>query len=210
MFCSIKNVKALLYGGCEYSVVSNLKSLVSNVNISYTYEIRNNDAYFNVTLNKIPKDVYFIDTKTNAKYYYSDTADGEITIKEYNNVTDGQYRFMIYNGICDGVKLGTKYYKFPKYNKIYNSEICKGIENYSLCKKWSKDNYSDDEKINKIKEYKSSEKEDVEKSEIKYEKDTISKIVEFYIKYYYLFLPIIIFICVIIMFISRKKNSFKL
>ena len=35
-------IKALKYGGCEYSEISKLKSYVSNVNISYDYYIFDN------------------------------------------------------------------------------------------------------------------------------------------------------------------------
>ena len=38
------DIQALTYGGCEYSVVSRLKSLVSNVNVSYDYYIKDNSA----------------------------------------------------------------------------------------------------------------------------------------------------------------------
>ena len=212
MLCFIKNVNALKYGGCEYSTISNLKMLVSNINVSYTYEINDNKAYFNVILNNIPRDVYFIDINTGNKYYYENTNNGEIVISGYNNDfgESGQYKFFINNNICNGIKLGTKYYKIPPYNNKYNSELCKDLENFSLCKKWSKNTYTDEEFKQKIEEYKNVKNEKVEETEIKYEKDTLSKVVQFYIKYYYLFLPAIILICIIIMVISKKRNSFKL
>lgn len=211
LFLTNYSVGALSYGGCDYSTISDLKSQVTNINVSYTYEIIENEAYFNVTLNNIPKDVYFIDKNTGKKYFYDNTLNGEITINGYSEITGGRYNFFVYNNVCNEVKLGTKYYNFPIYNKRYNSEPCKGIENYYLCKKWISKYYSNEEFNKKIEEYKNSKKnETLIDNEIKYEKDITTTIVEFYIKYYYLFLPVLIVICFIIMHISKKKNSFKL
>ena len=211
LFFTGYSVKALSYGGCDYSIISDLKSRVNNINISYTYEIIENNAYFNVTLNNIPKDVYFVDTSTGKKYFYDNTLNGEITIDRYSEITSGQYKFFVYNNVCNDVKLGIKYYNFPIYNKRHSSELCKGIENYYLCKKWSNKYYSDEEFNKKIEEYKNSaNNETVKDNKIKYKKDITTRIVEFYIKYYYISLPALIIFCFVIMYISKKKNSFKL
>lgn len=204
------SVKALTYRGCDYSTVAKLKSLINNINISYTYEIKNNTAYFDLTLNNVPKDVYFVDSKTRKEYTYEDTKNGEITIKGYNNVQDGQFRFYINNGICDETKLGSKYYKFPIYNYRYKSELCKDISNYSLCKKWISKEYTDYEFEQKILQYKEKLNTNEENETVTYEKDLITKIVDFYIKYYYYFLPLLIIVCMLIMYISKKKNSFRI
>ena len=34
------NSSALTYGGCDYSTVSRMKSIVKNINISYDYTIK--------------------------------------------------------------------------------------------------------------------------------------------------------------------------
>ena len=203
-------INALTYGGCSYTTVAKLKALVNNINLSYTYEIKDNNACFNITLNNIPKGVAFKDLNTQKTYTYSDTKNGEITIYSYKDGEDGQYRFTINNNVCDGIKLGTKYYKLPIYNTRYQSESCKDIPNYFLCKKWLSKYYSDYEFEKNINEYKESFNATDDELDIKYEKDLISKIVGFYIKYYYYFLPAIILICIIVMHVSKKKNSFKL
>ena len=204
------NVIALTYGGCDYKDISTLKSMINNINISYTYEIKDNDAYFDITLTNVPNNVYFIDTYDKKRYEYSDTNNGEITIKSYNNVTSGQFNFYINNGICNDIKLGNKYYKFPIYNKRYSTETCRDLEDYYLCKRWVSKYYSDSEFEEKIQKYRETKQEEQESDKIIYKKDFISEIVEFYIKYYYYFLPGIIIISGLIMIISKKKNSFKL
>lgn len=205
------NCSALSYGGCDYSTISVLKKLVNNINISYTYEIKDNNALFNVTLNNIPNNIYLVDSINQKKYEYTDTIDGELIITNYNNIYDGKYIFYVNNGICDGIKLGTKYYKLPIYNTRRNSELCADIPNYSLCKRWITKEYSQSEFEKSIEDYKKSlENQEEQQEEIKYEKDFLSKIVEFYIKYYYYFLPIIIILCIIIIAISNRKGKFKL
>lgn len=205
------NCKALTYGGCDYNTISNLKKLVSNINISYTYEIIDNEAYFNVILNNIPDNVYFTDSNSIKQYSYPDTINGEITIQKYNNIQGGKYTFYVNNNVCNNIKLGTKYYNFPIYNRRRNSELCKDIPNFYLCKRWILKDYSDEEFSNIITEYRKSLKTSEENvAKIKYNKDIISKIVNFYIKYYYYFLPAIILPCILIIAISNKKQKFKL
>lgn len=203
-------VNALNYGGCNYTVVANLKSLINNINISYLYEIRDNDAYFSIVLNNIPQDVYFVDSITQKKYTYNDTDNGEITIGEYNNIKNGQFRFYVNNNICNGIKLGIKYYSFPIYNKRYQSEICKDISNHSLCKRWISREYSDNEFEKEINDYKNNFEEEKEEKNIVYEEDLLSKIITIYANSYYYFLPAIIIVGLITMHILKRKNRFNL
>lgn len=204
------NVLGLSYGGCDYAVVSRLKSLVSNINLSYSYRIVNNKAYYDVTLTNIPKDVYFIDVLTSKYYYYSNTNNGEITIRDYDGKS-GRYKFYSYTNNCTNVLLGNKYYNFPIYNIYYNDPLCKDIPNYSLCKKWVDKLYPSYEFERRINEYKFNlNNNEIIEEEVIYEKTLFNKIIDFYVKYYYLILGAIILVCWIIIMISRKKNSFKL
>ena len=52
-------ISALTYGGCDYSDVARMKSIVTNINLSYDYKIIDNEAYFDVTLSNLTKDIYF-------------------------------------------------------------------------------------------------------------------------------------------------------
>lgn len=203
------NCKALSYGGCSYSEVSRLKSFVSNVNISYDYYIFNNKAYFNLTLSNITPGIYFVDSYTGNLYNYNDTNEGEITIYDYNTF-NGNFNFYSSLQQCYGIKLGTKYYKFPQYNIYYNDPLCQENENFSLCQKWKKVTHSYSEFKNKLEEYnKIIENEVIEEDdEIEYQKNILDKFVSFYIKYYYILLSGIILVCVVIMIVSSRKNKF--
>ena len=204
------NVRALTYGGCDYSSVSRMKSLVNNINISYDYRIIDNVAYFDVTLNNITPEMYFWDTLTNETYTYADTQNGEITIHNYTG-TSGNYKFYSAMSDCYGTALGTKYYSFPNYNIYYTNALCSDIPNYSLCQKWVKINYSYDKFEKIIFAYKDSlnSQEPIEE-QVEYKDNILNKIVEFYVSYYYYFLVAVILICGIIILIKRKKDKFKL
>lgn len=207
IFCS---ASALTYNGCDYADISKMKSIVTNINLSYDYKIINNEAYFNVTINNLTEDIYFYDTATGKEYYYSDTNNGELVIYNYN-ITSGSYKFYSTKNNCSRILLGTKYYNFPVYNRYYGSPLCSDIPNYSLCQKWGYVNYSQDEFEKIIYEYKKNKpiEEDVE-IEAEYKKTFFDKIVDIYINYYYYFLGAVILICVVVIIINNKKNYFRL
>lgn len=205
------NILGLTYGGCEYSEISTLKSYLSNLNFSYDYYTVDEQIYFSVTINNIVPGMYFVDSRTDKVYNYSDSIDGEIIISGYKG-TSGNYKFYSSLNDCPGVKLGVKYYKFPSYNKYYKDPLCEANANYSLCQKWAdvKYSYSEFEKL--INDYNKKKNEIVEnqENEIIYEQTFFDAFVKFYIDYYYFILIGIIVICITAMIISKKKNSFDL
>ena len=201
---------ALTYGGCEYSAISRIKSLVSNINISYDYHIVDNTAYFDITLNNIPQDIYFMDTDTNIKYTYSDTNNGEITVYDHTK-SSGSFKFYSTLDKCYGISVGTKYYTLPIYNKYFKDEACLDIPEFSLCQKWSSINYTYDEFKKLVDEYKKKKNDSEENEDIpEYNKTIIDKAIDFYISYYYFILVGIILICIPIMLIKNRKDRFDL
>ena len=63
--------------------------MANNVDVTYTYKINNEDAYFDITLANIQSDMYFIDNYTGRTYYYNDTNNGTITLNDYPSGTVG-------------------------------------------------------------------------------------------------------------------------
>ena len=206
------NILGFTYGGCDYSIVSKLKSLVTNINISYNYRIENNNAYFDITLNNITPDMYFYDVTNKKNYYYNDTNNGEITIHNYvGNGKTGTYKFYSAKNECYGISLGSKYYKLPTYNIYYGSELCEGAYDYSLCQKWTSVNYSYEELRSLISEYKNNKtKEEIKENNIIYKKGFINKLIDFYINYYHYLLIGIIVIFSIIIIVKQRKEKLKL
>lgn len=204
------NILGLTYGGCDYSSVSRLKSLVTNINISYSYRIENNNAYFDITLNNITPEMYFYDVANKKNYYYADTNNGEITIHNYiGNGKTGTYKFYSAKKECYGISLGSKYYKLPNYNIYYGSELCKSASNYNLCQKWATVNYSYEELESLIYEYKNkNNKQNI--IDNSYKKGFLSKLVDFYINYYYYLLIGIIVIFGVIIIVKKRKDKLEL
>jgi len=208
MHCFIANASALSYGGCDYSVISRLKSLVTNVNTTYDYRNENGIIYFDLTITNITPEMYFYNNYTRKNYTYSDTNNGEITI--YGLMNSGTLKFYSNVSECNGINLGTKYYKFPTYNQYHTSELCKDIQNYSLCQKWADVNYSRSEFQEKVEEYKKSKENIEEEIEVQYSKSLLDIILEFYINYYYIVLGLIILVCGTIIIVKSRNNKFDL
>ena len=206
----IFDIQALNYGGCDYSTVSRMKSIIKNINISYDYDIIENEANFHITINNLTDDIYFEDSVSGKNYYYKDTIDGEITFYNYK-VNSGNFSFYSNKKECYGLSLGKKYYSLPSYNKFFSHALCSDIHDYKLCKKWGYFNYSEDEFIKLVSEYKEKNViEEHQKEEFVYQKTLFDKIAEFYINNYYYLLGGVIIICVTLIFINNRKNRFKL
>lgn len=208
LLCS--TVKSLTYGGCSYSEITRLKNFISNINISYDYYEYGKDVYFYVTINNIVPGIFFVDSQTEKKYKYDDSIDGELVIMDYTG-TGGSYKFYSDLSNCYGIALGTKYYKFPTYNRYYNSDLCNNNKNYNLCQKWQNVTYSYSEFEKILKKYNEGKEEIVEEEiESVYEQSYVDMLIKFYIEYYYIILIGIIVVCVLIMIINKKRNSFDL
>lgn len=209
LFISIRSVSSLTYGGCDYSTISRLKSLVTNVNISYDYYIENNRVFFNVTLVNITPGMSFKDSLTKNVYRYEDTNNGEITITGYTG-DSGNYKFYSTIPGCEKILYGTKYYKFPIYNEFYNDPFCSG-KDIDVCKKWVKSKITSQEFTKYIENYEKEQekiKEEEKNNEI-HNKGLFDYISDVYVKYYYLILPLIIIACSLAIYVKRKKDRFK-
>lgn len=206
----INEVSAIVISSCKISVLSELKSVASNINLSYTYEIRNNNAYFKVTINNLNNKFYIIDNLGN-KFYYNNSNNGEIITNEYSNIE--KIKYSIYSNIpeCMNDLLTTKYINLPTYNIYYTDPLCKGMEDYKICQKWYKQTLDYDEFVIKVNKYKNVHKELEEvKKETVSTKGLFDILFDVYINYYYIILPIIIIICLSFMYIKNRKNRFKL
>lgn len=199
---------ALVISSCSTSILSELKTLASNVNLSYDYEIRNNQAYFKITINNLNNKFYIVDSLGN-KYTYSNSNNGEVITKEFAYTK--KIKFSIYSNVtnCMDDLLTTKYVNLPTYNIYYGSEECKGIEEFEMCKKWyNTSSYYDF--LTAVNKYKNEKNKEKVVEEIIPVKGLFDNLFDFYIKYYYIILPILIIVCLTIMYIKNRKNKFDL
>ena len=191
---------------CKYSEISKLKKIASNVTTKIDYIESNNTVTFSVTLTNLNKDIYFVDKTTGKEYRFTKE---EITITGYSSGLKVQYDFYPVNENCNDQVIYNLWISLPTYNKYYNDAVCKGIETYTLCQKWSSHNLSYDKFKEKVEEYKNSliinpPKED---NPIYEEYSIFSIIIEYLIRYYYVILIIIIIICAIGIYFQNKKDS---
>lgn len=208
---AITNVNAEDSKKCDYKEIARLKSIVTNVEIYYDYNIVDGRAHFDVTLVNLTGNLYFVDMNSGKTYDKSLFKNGSVEIKDYS-VSSVSYKFYSDFGDCVGTYLGIKFVNFPTYNRHYETELCKENKDLSLCNKWVSVDYSYSELERRINDYKTAiyDTDEHEDTEIEYEQSLFDKIVAFYIEYYYVVLGVIILISVVTMLISRKRNSFKL
>lgn len=187
---------------CTNSEMTRYKRLASNINYSYDYIEQNDDVTFKITLVNLNSEVYLVDS--NGKYYYQDN---EIVI----DALDGQnISFKVYprNNYCDTELLYTINITLPTYNKYYNDEICKDIQNYKLCQRWANINLNYEEFTKKVNEYKQSLiKEEPIVEEEKVEESLLDYIIYYFAKYYYVILIAIIVFASIGIYKSSKKDN---
>lgn len=195
------NIKAY----CTSSDKAKLKKIVSNVNISYDYEIVNYKAKFKITFNNLTPDIYFKDPYGNIYRTY-DLENNEVVL--YNYSDGNSYAFNFYGAnSCGSEKISTLYVTTPTYNPYYQYSVCDNAREYELCQRWASHSLSRSEFIKSVKEYKEKngiiDDTDIKK-DISYIDFTIS-----FIKMYGLYiLGGIVIVIITVKIIRYKKDSF--
>lgn len=186
---------------CEYSERTRLQKIAQNVTYSYDYIEENGNVTFTFKFNNLTSDLYLVDTINKTNFNYSGE---ELVLGGFKADTSYKFAVRTTNMFCDSSALYYIYITTPAYNRYYNDPICNGLD-YKYCNKWHKNNFTYEEFIRNIENYKQSlieEPIDVEEVE-----GIFDKIIEFYSKYYYIILPIIIVGGITYIFINRKKND---
>lgn len=196
------NSKALV---CSDKEKVKFQEMAQNITTTYSYVESNNQVTFNITFSNIPEGFRIYDYTNRKEYPYITS---EITLTDYKD--GNSYRFDYYTNdiLCQYSRLYSSYINLPFYNPYYNDSICSGL-NYKYCNKWQKINMTYEEFIKDVTNYKKSlelSTIDLSKEEIKGFFDYVS---EFYIKYYYIVLPLFIgFAISYIIYYNRKQNLF--
>lgn len=197
---------------CNYN---ELTSIIGNINTSYEYKIVNNKPQFTITLSNLTNDLMIHDTITGKIYCNTGKCKDRITGSELkiNTSYTGNYNFDFYKYECGygyGT-LGTKTVKLPTYNAYYKDELCKGLESYKQCQRWS--GYSATRETFE-KDIKNIKEEIAKKNAVKEEKKVETKkwheiFVQVLLDYWWLFviiLSIIIALCYFIIAQRKKKE----
>lgn len=113
------------------------------------------------------------------------------------------------NNYCKGYKVGTKIIKAPNYNPYSTNDLCKGYENYALCKEDANISLTEKEFETQMKNYIESLKVKVDNNVVETTNDSGFNLIEF-IKDYGLYigigLGIVAVITVTIVIIYKRKN----
>lgn len=190
-------------GYCSVENKARLKQLVSNVNISYEYEMVGNNPVFTVKLNNVGPELYFIDKNGNANYGNSN---GEFVLNNYYN---GQtYDFKFYGTTdCSNEEVGRLYVTLPKYNPYYNLSVCDDAKEYKLCQKWVSHSLNRKQFVEEVNKYK-QEISKIDDKEVN-KKISVIDLTMSFIRMYGLYIAIFIIIVIItIKFIRYKKDTF--
>lgn len=193
MFIGMTNVSAAY---CDYIARGNEKKVASNVTFSYDY-IATPEIKFTVTVNNLFENLQLKDP--NGKIY---TGEEEIVIAGFDPGQTLKFEIISPNDECGDELLYTKYIILPNYNQYYNDPVCKNTD-FSLCQKWVKNNYSYDEFVKLVKEYKngSTNRNDKTNNDSSYR-----NIITFFIKYWYIYTLLIMLLIYIIYKIREEKK----
>ena len=193
MFIGMSSVDAAY---CDYIARGNEKKIASNVTFAYDY-VMGEEVTFNITVNNLFENLQLRDP--NGKIY---TGEEEIVITGFKEGQTVRFEIISPNDECGNELLYTKYIVLPNYNRYYNDPVCKNT-NFSLCQKWVKNNYTYEEFVRLVNDYKKTSSSEVDE---KKEEPTYQNIIAFFIEYWYIYTLLILLLIYIIYKIREEKK----
>lgn len=193
MFFNINIVKA--DDICSDEELARIKAIANN--ISYNYKFVGTDdniagiQTYSVNFSGITNDVYITDTS----YQYKANSDSDIIY-----IDSGKRNFMVLSDNCFGKILRTIQLDLPKFNEYSVEEECKGLENkVKYCEPWYQGDIGSQDFYDAIYAY----NEQVENNK----KTTKDKFLDIFREYYYIIIPAIFLLFIIILFIIWRKHN---
>ena len=193
------NAKAL---SCSNADSVRYQALAQNINYTYDYVEENNTVYFNITLSNLSSELYIYDVYKNSTYNYSQN---EILLGNYKPGKTFKFKVYSTNTSCSDV-LYTIYISTPYYNSYYSHPLCNGLDNYKYCQKWTNVTIDYNTFVSAVNSYKESIKSDNDIVKPEEYNTLFDYILEYYMKYYYIGLPVIIIGSLLYIFIKNKKD----
>lgn len=201
-FCIIP-VNALY---CSYENLSYYKKIASNIQVSYDYEELDSGIVFTTTITNLQPNYYIVDNTTGNSYHYTGQ---DIVISGYRSGQSIQYTVYTTNANCEEEVLITIRLTMPTYNRYYKESVCEGVNDYSLCNRWSSHGLDHSTFIKKVNQYKAdlNKKESLPMVEEIPDNSIVQWILRLVGEYYYVFLLGIIIISSIGIYKINKKDS---
>ena len=196
------------YTTCSFDDAGMLYVGTSKGNID-KYNI-NNNAYVlteSISCNEFNniKEIYFVDLTNYRTYNYTKE---EFVITGYQSGESIRYDF--YSKDCPSQVLASIRLNLPSYNSYYKDEVCKGVESYSLCQKWSSHNLSYEKFLERVTNYKNSlisEPEPLPEPTVN-ELSITQIIINFLLDYYVIILIVLILGLVGVYMLSKKDDVY--
>lgn len=200
-FIGMISTKASL---CEYSSFVKIQKHAMQVNITSSFEEKDESVTYSITVYNLRQNQYVVDTSTGKQYSYGYDKNNPSEVTINNIEKSGIYKFEVYSldNDCNDNPLNTIYVTLPTYNKYYKDKLCKGIENYKLCQRWFGTSITYEQFRNQVSEYKAS----LNQNSSEEEQSFFDYILELYIDNYYIILPILIFILLVPIYIIYQKK----
>lgn len=186
---------------CDNATKVRLQKLAQNITTSYDAIEQDGMVTFDITFHNLSHELYLVDTTNKREFYYSG---GPLVLGGFQSGTNYKFEVRSTNLYCNGSVLYYLYVTTPSYNPYYNDPICDGLT-YKYCNKWQKNDFTYEEFIKNVEEFK--KEIIIYPEEPEQIKGIFDYIIEFYISYYYVILPIIILISLIYIFVNRKKDN---
>lgn len=189
---------------CSYSDKVRLQKLAGNVNFGYRYKETQYTITFDVTVSNLTNSIYMVEYSSGKRYYANNQ---DFTISGYQPGRTIRFDFYAKDSSCIEGIIFTNYVTLPSYNPYYNSDVCKGIEDFKLCQKWLKHNMTYQEFYTGVMNYKNSQAEKPKEEEKNKNSFDWEVIVKFWSKYYIFILLGIIVTCGIVIYQYDKKSN---
>lgn len=193
------NVKAAV---CNNNDKVRYQEMAKNITYSYEYNDANNT--FNLIFTNISEELYLENLETEERYNYQGPE-----LRIVNLIPGNSYKYNVSTGNVDCLNedLYTVYVTLPYYNSFYNNELCNGIENYKYCKKFINKSVTYEEFVKNVTDYKNSLANNLEENPENNVSSIFKTMFNWFLKYYYIILPIVIVTLLLIIWIYNKKHD---
>lgn len=205
------DVKALCYS--HEIVPERIRSIniASNIDITSFYAEDASNINFSVRIANISKDIYIVESskKMIINYDVKRQNPSEIIISGYKPGERLKFDFYPKNTKCiNDIVIYTRYVTLPNFNPYYKDQLCTGVSDYYLCKKWNKITIGYEDFKTNVQNYKKSldVKEDPDKGDEKPE--VVDKILDMIDDYYRPVLGTIIVVGIFLIVKETRKNDF--
>lgn len=188
---------------CSYKDQVRLQKIAGNVTFSYRYIESKYNVQFQITVSNLTSELYMIDTST-MKTYFSDNQD--FVIDGYESGKTIRFDFYAKDSGCTPNRLFSSYVTLPSYNPYHTNRLCEGIEDFTLCQKWLKNQMTYKEFYEGIMNYKKETVIEPPAEEKKEEFDW-EIVVQFWADYYIYILVAVIIISIYGMYRYDKKTD---